>query len=378
MAESPFFRHLEQVSEQDLRNIPAFRAKAHFAKFAQSRGSSRNLTLLTSPFSNAKVLKNQSSPNPMARLSAQFTMNLSPAGTSGVTDVCGSCSTPGCRANCLNDSGRMSGEAPQRAQKTRTEYGVEHPDMFLALLRDETRAGAEEAWSQGLHPVMRYNTLSDTAFKRLPTAPTLIGEYVKRPSGITVHRDLAGLPGVTFSDYSKENMRGPLGKPTPKEPYPNISTAHSASELTTAPRIREVLAEGGNVIFPVDKKKKQEPHSYTTFVDKSGDSVTAPSFSADRDDARWADPESGHFGILTEKKPGSFSARDKQGKPMVINPHTNDAGFIRQNIEGTHLQAVGSMSQAMLQGKPQGESSPFGKQVHVRRKVNNQQFDLGE
>ena len=83
MAESPLFRHLEQVSEQDLSAIPPFRAKGNFSKFAKSRGASSSLTLLTSPFSNAKILKNQTSPNPLARLSAQFTQNLAPAGTSG-------------------------------------------------------------------------------------------------------------------------------------------------------------------------------------------------------------------------------------------------------------------------------------------------------
>jgi hypothetical protein len=348
MAESPLFRHLEQVSEQDLSAIPPFRAKGNFSKFAKSRGASSSLTLLTSPFSTAKILKNQTSPNPLARLSAQFTQNLAPAGTSGVTDVCGSCSTPGCRANCLSDSGHMSGAAPQRAQQIRTEYAVEHPDMYLAQLRDETRAGAEDAWANDLHPVFRYNTLSDTAFKRLPTAPTLIGDFVKKPSGIHIPKALSDLPGATFSDYSKENMRGPLGKPSPKEPFPNISTAHSASELTTAPRVRELIAEKKNVIFPVDKDRKQAPHPYTTFTDKSGDSVTAPSYSADRDDARWADPEKGHFGILSEKKQGSFAGKDASGKNIVINPHTNDAGFIRPNTEGI--------------------------KVNVRRKLNSEQF----
>ena len=371
MAESPLFRDLEQVSEQDLGSIPSFRAKAHFARFAKSRGASSNLTLLTSPFSNAKILKNQTSPNPLARMSAQFTMNLAPAGTSGVTDVCGSCSTPGCRANCLSDSGHMSGEAPQRAQKIRTEYATEHPDMFLAQLRDETRAGAEQAWGEDLHPVFRYNTLSDTAFKRLPTSPTLIGDYVKKPSGIAVPRDFAGLPGATFSDYSKENMRGPLGKPSPKEPYSNVSTAHSASELTSAARVREVLGEGGNVIFPVDKGKKEAPHPYTTFTDKSGDSVTAPSFSADRDDARWADPEEGQFGILSEKKQGAFAGKDASGKPNVINPHTNDAGFIRPNTAGTKLRAI-------ISSTPQGESMPIGKPVRMRNHMSGQQFGESE
>lgn len=367
MAESPLFRNLEQVSEQDLGNIPPYRAGGHWAKFAKSRGAAPSLTLLTSPFSNAKIKKNQTSPNPLARLSAQFSLNLSPAGTSGVTDVCGSCSTPGCRANCLSDSGHMSGEAPQRAQKIRTEYAVEHPDMFLAQLRDETRQGAEDAWANELHPVFRYNTLSDTAFKRLPTAPTLIGDYVQKPSGIHIPKYFGGMPGATFNDYSKEDMRGPLGKPSPKEPYPNVYTAHSASELTSAARVREVLSEGKNVIFPVDKSKKEAPHPYTTFTDKSGDSVTAKSFDSDRDDARWADPEEGQFGILSEKKQGSFAGKDQMGNPIVINPHTNDAGFIRPNTEGTKIRAIISKT-------PQGESMPINRQVHVRRKVNGQQF----
>ena len=348
MAESPLFRHLEQVSEQDLNAIPTFRAKGNFSKFAKSQGAAPSLTILTSPFSNAKVLKNQTSPNPLARLSAQFTQNLAPAGTSGVTDVCGSCSTPGCRANCLSDSGHMSGASAQRAQQVRTSFAVEHPDMYLALLRDETRAGAEDAWAKGLHPVFRYNTLSDTAYKRLPTAPTLIGDFVEQPSGIHIPKDLAHLPGATFSEYSKEDMRGPLGKPSPKEPFPNTKTAPSASELTTSPRVRELLAENKNVIFPVDKDRKQAPHPYTTFTDRSGDSVTAPSYSADRDDARWADEEQGHFGILSEKKQGPFSGKDASGKIIVINPHTNDAGFIRPNTEGT--------------------------EVSVRRKINSKQF----
>lgn len=325
---TPFFKILQQVSEADLRRIPPSRAGAQFKQFAQSRGSSRNLQLLVGQKANTKTNKNETSTNPLAQRGLQATLALAPAGTSGVTDTCGSCSTPGCRENCLSDAGRFSNDASQRAQRNRTEFGVEYPDLFLAHLRDSQRSHAEEAWAAGLHPVFRRNTLSDIPWHDLPTAPTLIGEYEEHPSGIMIPKDLQHLPGASTSEYTKEDMRGVVDKEK-DIPYRSVNLTRSVSELTTSPRIEQVLEGGGNVAVPVAKKKKDAPHEFLTVEDSSGRTVTAPTFDMDRDDARWADPEKGHIGVLTEKERGSFGSG-----AYALNPHTNRFGFVRPHTAG--------------------------------------------
>jgi hypothetical protein len=323
----PLFPILNQVSEADLASIPPARAGAQFRKFAESMGSSPNLELLTRQKANAKTRKNETSPNPMARRALQATLSLSPASTSGVVDTCGSCSTPGCRENCLSDSGQFSNENAQRAQRVRTSFAAEHPDLFLAHLRDSQRAHAEDAWANDLHPVFRRNTLSDIPWHRLQTAPTLIGEYEMHPSGIMVPKDLQHLTGATTSEYSKENMRDVVDKEE-EIPFKGVHITPSASELTTPARMRQVLESGRNIAVPVDKSKEEPIHPFLSVGDEN-DSVTAPTFDMDRDDSRWADRERGHFGVLAEKKQGNFG-----NGTYTLNPHTNKWGFIKPNTPG--------------------------------------------
>lgn len=333
MAETPFFHELNQVSEADLNRIPAGRGGAQFSKWLIDQGRNPGLTLLTSPKGNTKIKKNMTSPNPMARLSYQATMNLSPARSSGVTDTCGSCSTAGCRNNCINDTYQMSGPDQQAAQINRTKFGVLHPDLFLAMLRDELSDHSEQGYARELHPVARLNTVSDTAFHRLKVAPIIIGNYAKTPQGLHLPKEIRHLPGMTFNEYSKEGMRDVRGVPEPNPVYANHHIAYSASELTTAGRVDELLKQNKNVYFPVDRSKgPASVHPNTTFKDlKTGAEVTAPSFDADRDDARWADPEKASFGIFAEKKRGNYS------KGLIINPHTNEHGFIRENIPAQNV-----------------------------------------
>ena len=264
----------------------------------------------------------------MARASLQATLALSPANTSGVADTCGHCSTPGCRENCLNDTHNMSRDDAQRAQRVRTEFAALHPDWFLAHLRDQQRAHAERAYANQLHPVIRRNTLSDIPWHKLPTAAILIGEYEEHPSGIHVPKALQHLPGMTTSEYSKENMRDVVEKEE-EIPFKSVSITPSVSELTTAPRIQQVLESGRNVAVPVAKRPKDPVHPFTTVEDAQGRSVTAPSFSMDEDDARWADQQRGQIGILTEKRPGHYGTG-----AYALNPHTNRYGFIRENKPG--------------------------------------------
>ena len=66
-----------------------------------------------------------------------------------------------------------------------------------------------------------------------------------------------------------------------------------------------------------------------TVEDRQGRTVTAPTFDMDRDDARWADQEKGHMGVLTEKRRGAFGSG-----AYALNPHTNRYGFVRPHIAG--------------------------------------------
>lgn len=325
----PLFNILSEVSEADLAAIPPHRAGAQFAKFAKSRGAAETLNLLTAPSANRKTAKNAKSSNPMARASLQATLALAPSDTSGIVDTCGHCSTPGCRENCLSDSWQSSGDAQQRAQRIRTEFAAEHTDWFLAHLRDQQRAHAEVAYANQLHPVIRRNTFSDIPWHRLPTSPILIGEYEERPSGIYIPKELQHLPGMTTSEYSKDNMRGVVGDKEEKIPYKSVHITPSVSELTTTARVQEVLESGRNVAVPVAKKPKDPIPEFMTIEDTQGNSLTAATMNMDEDDARWADRQRGRLGVLTEKKKGPFGSG-----AYALNPHTNRYGFIRENKPG--------------------------------------------
>lgn len=338
----PLQRILEGVSEAEVRAISPHRARAHFSRFAIERGGGRNLTMLSIPDANAKIKKNATSPNPMARLSLQASVNLAPAGTSGVADVCGSCSTPGCRANCLSDSGRFSGDSAQRAQRIRTEFLAEHPDHAMALLLDEQHQHAENAWAQGLHPTIRRNTLSDVPWHELPAASALIGDFEEAPSGLSLPKEIKHLPGMTTTEYTKADMRDVVAKEKPI-PFRSVSLTRSVSELTTAGRAKQVLESGGNLAVPVSNPEvlKDSPLASLQF---KGGSVTAPHFNMDRDDARWADPERGHFGILREKKRGTFGSG-----AYALNPHDNTFGFVKEAQPGTETP-VGIRGRAFREG----------------------------
>lgn len=322
------FNVLNQVSEAELNAVPPFRARAVFNSWLKSHGGSPGMVWLTKE--NAKTAKNKTSPNPLARMALQATFNLKPARSSGVMDVCGACSSPGCRLNCLSDTGRFSSMAAQNVQQKHTEFMREDPLHALALLRDEFAEHVEDAYAQGLHPVGRFNTLSDIPFHLLKTAPSIIGRYDRKPLGVDRPAELRHLPGATFSEYSGENMRGALGRPEPKLPFGNLSIAHSVKEWTTNARIKELAEQGRNLQYPVAMEKGQEVPSHVTRPGVGGEEpITLRAYSADRDDSRWADPEQGYFGVLKEKLAGKM-----QGKNTVINPHSNEHGFIGTLIAG--------------------------------------------
>ena len=323
------FEVLNQVSEADLNAVPPFRARSQFDKWLISRGGKAGMVWLTKE--QAKTAKNRTSPNPLARLALQATFNLKPARSSGVMDVCGACSSPGCRSNCLSDTGRFSSAAAQNVQQKHAEFMLEDPLHALALHRDEFAQHAEDAYAAGMHPVARFNTLSDIPYHLLQSAPAIIGRYVNVPKGIERPKLLRGLPGATFMDYTGANMRGATGKPEPALPLPNVFLHRSVKEWTTNARIKELADQRLNVALPVDLGKNDPIPSHITREDPAGgEPLTLRAYDSDRDDSRWADPEEGQFGALREKHAGSM-----QGKGVVINPHNNERGFIVPATPGT-------------------------------------------
>lgn len=323
------FDVLNEVSESELNAVPVHRGRAQFDKYLKDRGRPTGMTWLTRE--NAKTAKNRTSPNPLARFALQATFNLKPARSSGVMDVCGACSSPGCRSNCLSDSGRFSSKAAQNTQQVHTEFMHDDPLHALALMRDEFGQLAEHAYANGLHPVARFNTLSDIPHYLLRSAPAMIARYAEIPKGIDRPEALRGLPGATFMDYTGADMRGARGKPEPALPFPNVFLHRSVKEWTTNSRIKELAEQGLNVALPVDLGKTDSIPGHITRADPAGGaSITLPTYDSDRDDSRWADTEQGHFGVLREKKAGSM-----QGKGVTINEHNNERGFIVPATPGT-------------------------------------------
>jgi hypothetical protein len=142
------------------------------------------MELLTA--SNPKVLKSK----PFGY--ETFIMHLAPADRSG-NNVC-SHSSAGCRAACLNTSGRGCYQRTQNARIRRTKIFFEDRVEFFALLMSDIYTGIRRAKSHNLTPCFRLNGTSDIPFDRI-----MVPGYNKSIFDI--------FPNVQFYDYTKVPRR---------------------------------------------------------------------------------------------------------------------------------------------------------------------------
>lgn len=161
-------------------------------------------------------------------------LHLSPADTSGF-NVC-SCSTPGCRASCLNTAGNPAHlPGKERARKSRTIKYMTDRKAFVDQLVKEVAAHQRSADRKNMLAAVRLNATSDIPWERVPV--TYKDE--KYPNIMEAFQD------VVFYDYTKifKRMMASLkDSGWPRNYYMTFSLSENNDHEAA-----EVLRAGGNV-----------------------------------------------------------------------------------------------------------------------------------
>jgi hypothetical protein len=144
------------------------------------------LTLLTPAVANTKTAKND------GEKYLSYIMHLAPSDVSGF-DVCPKASQ-GCRAACLNTSGRGRFESTQLARIRKTLFFIHYRQEFLTKLNKEIGRAQRKAEKLGKTCVVRLNGTSDIAW-----------ETIKLESSNKSVIELN--PNVQFYDYTKRHER---------------------------------------------------------------------------------------------------------------------------------------------------------------------------
>ncbi|MFN6965164.1 MAG: hypothetical protein ACK4S4_15570 [Pyrinomonadaceae bacterium] len=212
--------------------------------------------------------------NPKAQKSQNFgyltgILHLLPHKLSG-RNVCPKASA-GCRAACLNLSGKGRFSKVQNTRLRRTLMYFNHREAFLAHLRSdiyELRFLADEL---GLKPTVRINGTSD-----LPALAIRMAEE---------------FPGIQFYDYTK------ITKTILRDDLPpNYSLTFSRSETNERDAFK-VLDAGRNVSVVFDPVLPPTWHGY-------------PVIDGDRHDLRFLDPENVVVGLHPK---GTLAKNDTSG-----------------------------------------------------------------
>lgn len=87
-------------------------------------------------------------------------MNLSPADSSGVINLCSHC-TPSCRDMCVTKSGKGVFDSTIVGRQRRTQWYAEEPETFVGWLIYELELFRHMCNLQGLKPAVRLNAGSD-------------------------------------------------------------------------------------------------------------------------------------------------------------------------------------------------------------------------
>lgn len=218
--------------------VPLDEAKRLWAEVRVANGlMATTPPLLTPPKGNTKLNKTQ-----------QWGLSLLPHRLGGQGNVC-VYSTRGCRAVCLNTSGRGRAYYVQEARGARTALLFQHPAAFATLLEAEIMKLPAKA-------ALRLNVFSDLPWEDI------------WPDVFNLRDD------IQFYDYTK----WPVGvRQTP----PNYHLTYSASELWDDAKIVDTVNGGVNVTV-VLRLKKADP------MPKKWRGLKV--VDGDKSDARYKDP----------------------------------------------------------------------------------------
>lgn len=194
---------------------------------------------LTPAKSNAKTAKT-------SKEVESVILHLAPSDLSG-RDVCPFASA-GCRAACLNTSGRGTMDSVQSARLRKTNLLFEDKTEFWRLLIDDLVKLEKRAEKKGLTAAARLNGTSDLPWERM-----------KEPnSGLTVFEMF---PNITFYDYTKVPGRRNLPS--------NYHLTFSLSE-DNEPLARAEIADGVNVAVVFESEDYPSHFMGFPVIDGSG------------------------------------------------------------------------------------------------------------
>jgi hypothetical protein len=210
---------------------------------------------------NTKTMKGE------ARGYLTFILHLAPASLSGF-NVCPG-SSAGCRAACLNTSGRGKMNMVQAARVRKTQWFFNDRDSFMAQLLKDIRQGYLSAVRQGFVPVYRLNGTSDIRWEHISC---MVGDT-------EVDNVMLAFPTLQFYDYTKLSNRKNLPA--------NYHLTFSQSENNQA-KVAEAFANGMNVATVF----KNVPDTYNG----------RPVICGDNDDLRFLDATGVYVGLTAKGK----------------------------------------------------------------------------
>lgn len=227
--------------------------------------------LLTPPTGNVKLDKTQA-----------YGLSLAPANLSGF-NTCPH-STIGCRAACLNTTGKGAYNTTQARRIVKTRFLYENPRAFATLLLHEI----EQVYSKyGKDLRVRLNVLSDIRWEEI--LPQVF--------------EIA--PRARFYDYTKDVERVLIGTPD------NYTLAVSASERMSEDHARSLVELGFDVSVVFHTKRGQAlPRTY------AGQHVT----DADKSDA-WM--------LMRPRKDGRGRVGGLRAKGRAVN---DSSGFVKNPL----------------------------------------------
>jgi hypothetical protein len=201
------------------------------AMVAMADGSTYRITrLLAAGKSNAKLRKN-------GRRYLTLGLSLAPHRMGGVGNLCPHASS-GCKALCLNISGRTVGQSEStnmimRARIARARLYFQDRPLFLAMLRRELELACRTAKRKRQRVIARLNVLSDVDWARVH--PEIIRDF----------------PGITFYGYTKNPAA--MERFVSDQYPPNYYLTFSRSETNEDVAIG-FLERGANITVVFDTK----------------------------------------------------------------------------------------------------------------------------
>ena len=237
--------------------------------------------------------------------------------------------TSGCAMGCLNWAGRGGlGETVALARGRRTLAMLADPVAYgravlwavawqyrravaagepLAVRLRGTDEGPAVGWHRLALPLSGPEAQSLSLRYGLPVAPS---------DGAPIAELLAGAPGLTFYDYSKAPLTGPLGLEAQRSAGWDLTASFAADRPTACRDGLAAAAAGFRLAVPVAIKRGAPIPRAVTISTGAAGFVTLPTVDGDASDHRYREPGAVAVILRTKRSRGATAAAD----PFSLRP----------------------------------------------------------